>query len=104
MANYDLFISYADDEKDINNDAKWVNGYLIPELGLPTECIITRDNFGGGLYKIEELESAINQSHYTLLILSPAFFKIDVWSNYSEKLAFTAQVENDSKLLILKLK
>lgn len=78
--NYDLFIVYADD------DADWVEGFLIPSLGVPSERIITKDGLQPGVDKVIEFERAVTNSRYTLLVLSPVFF-VDPWNNYSESIA-----------------
>ncbi len=65
--NYDFFIVYADD------DANWVEGFLIPSLGLPSDRIITKEDFRPGADKVTEFERAVTSRRYTLLILSPAF-------------------------------
>ena len=76
---YDLFLSYA------NADRAWVQGYLIPALGVPRECLITHDDFRLGAPRVSEIERAITTSRYSVLILSPAYLT-DEWSNLSEQL------------------
>jgi len=96
---YDLFISFAD------NDAQWVNGYLMPELGLSPDRLMTREKFEPGVDTLVEFERAISQSRYTLLILSPAFFLMDRWDEYSDRLVAYARVRDARNQLIpLKLK
>lgn len=58
-SKYDLFISYAQNDAD---DRKWVEGYLIPALGLPTKRIITQKNFRPSALVIEEFNKAITSS------------------------------------------
>ncbi|MCP4368128.1 MAG: hypothetical protein GY797_08500 [Deltaproteobacteria bacterium] len=56
-----------------DNDSEWVEGFLIPSLGVSSERIITKEGFRPGADKITEFERAVTSSRYTLLILSPAF-------------------------------
>lgn len=91
--NYDFFISFAD------ADADWVQGYLIPNLGLSSDRLMTRENFPVGSNKVAEFERAITQSRYTLLILSPAFLK-DEWSAYGDALVAGARVIDARNQLI----
>ena len=63
--NYDLFISYAED------DSSWVCGYLIPELGLPSDRVITKEQFTPGASIIREFDRAVNESRFTVLVLTP---------------------------------
>ena len=64
--SYDLFIAYT------RADAEWVNVYLIPELNLPRDRIITADQFQLGASWVSEFERAVTTSRYTVLVLSPA--------------------------------
>ncbi len=67
---YDVFISYRQQEPD----KTWVRKTLLPKLegnGLHV-CIDYRD-FRRGAPLIKEMERAIEQSRYTLAILSPAY-------------------------------
>ena len=74
---YDVFISYRQQEPD----KTWVRKTLLPELeaaGLHA-CIDYRD-FRLGAPLIREMERAVEQSRYTLAVLSPAYLK----SNFTE--------------------
>lgn len=98
QSTYDLFISYADD------DAEWVEGVLIPALGLSAERIITKESFRYGVDAVAEFERAVSESRYTLLILSPAFLA-DMWGMYSESIASYIRVKDErDRLLPLLLK
>ena len=92
-ATYDLFIAYASD------DADWVEGFLIPELSLPPERVITQEDFRPGADKVNEFERAVNQSRYTVLVLTPAFLA-DVWSVYGSSLASYARVKYQQDRLL----
>lgn len=95
-SKYDLFISYAQNDAD---DRKWVEGYLIPALGLPTKRIITQKNFRPSALVIEEFNKAITSSRYSLLIFSPSFLA-DKWSIFSEQLVSFANVIHEKDRLI----
>ena len=62
---YDLFISYTEADK------AWVEGYLLPALGLPLERIVTPKDFRPGAAVVAEFERAVTDSRYTVLVLSP---------------------------------
>jgi len=69
---YDLFISYRHDPVDRD----WVRGRLVPGLetaGLRV-CVDYRD-FGLGVPLVLEMGRAVEQSHYTLAVLSPAYLE-----------------------------
>ena len=85
QAIYDLFISYVDD------DAEWVEDFLIPSLKISNERILTKESFRPGVDKAPEFERAVASSRYTLLILSPAFLD-DVWTMYSESIVLHSSV------------
>jgi len=95
QANYhhDLFISYAE------ADSAWVQGYLIPALGLPEQHVITRQAFRPGAPLVAEIERAVTSSWYTILVLSPAYLA-DEWSSLSEHLASHFTIVQQQKLLI----
>lgn len=92
-SNYDLFIVYADENAD------WVEGFLIPAIGVPPERILTKEGFHPGEDKVTAFERAVMQSRYTLLILSPAFFA-DVWVMYGQSIAAYARVKDQSDRLL----
>ncbi len=85
LSTYDIFISYTDD------DSEWVEGFLIPALGVPEERIITREKFRPGADKVVEFERAVTSSCYVLLILSPAFLN-DIWLGFGELIASYSRV------------
>jgi hypothetical protein len=71
-AKYDVFISYA------HQDRRWVQGWLLPRLegaGVRV-CIDTRD-FEVGFPVVSSIESAVAQSRFTLLVLSPDYLHND---------------------------
>ncbi len=91
--SYDLFISHARD------DSAWVQGYLLPALGLPAERILTPDCFRPGASQVAEIERGIATSRYTLLILSPAYLA-DVWSGLGADLASHFTIARQQERLI----
>ncbi|ESA37116.1 wd-40 repeat-containing protein [Leptolyngbya sp. Heron Island J] len=64
---YDLFISYAD------ADREWVEGYLLDSLQQAGVTYITESAFTVGGVRLLEFERAIQQSHRTLLVVSSAY-------------------------------
>jgi hypothetical protein len=72
---YDVFISYSHTDED------WVRGYLLPSLER-SGCRVSIDyrEFRPGISIALELERAIEESLYTLLVLTPAW----VASNWIE--------------------
>lgn len=73
---FDVFISYAD------ADRAWAIGWLLPQLeaaGLRV-CVDERD-FALGAPGITNIEQAIQQSRYTLLVLTPNWLA-DKWSAF----------------------
>jgi hypothetical protein len=95
---YDLFISYAE------ADRAWVQGFLLPTLGLPEEHTITPQDFRLGAARVDEFEQAVTSSRYTVLVLSPAYLA-DEWSMFGEQLAsYTSVVEQRDRVIPLLLK
>ena len=64
---YDLFISYAD------ADRPWVEGYLLDALTQAGVRYLSETAFRLGSPRIQEFQRAVQQSHRTLLVLSPAY-------------------------------
>ncbi|MDQ2809423.1 MAG: TIR domain-containing protein [Chloroflexota bacterium] len=94
---YDLFVSYAD------ADTAWVQGYLLPALGLPDARVMLHDKFALGDSEVHGFEDAVQQSRYTLIILSPAYQQ-DRWAAFSENLAFHSGLDaTGPRLIALKL-
>ncbi len=90
---YDVFISYA------QTDRTWVEGYLLPALGLPPERVITPKDFRPGAAVVVEFERAVIDSRYTVLVLSPAYLA-DEWSTFGEQLTSHASVAKGCDRLI----
>jgi TIR domain-containing protein len=96
---YDLFISFADDDRD------WVEGYLLPALGLPKERVVTgqstshSESFQPGVIIVNEFERAVTSSRFTLLVLSRAYLS-DQWSRFGEQLASYATVAEQRERMV----
>lgn len=66
-SHYDLFVSYAE------ADRAWVEGYLLEALEQAGVRFICESTFTVGVPRLLEFERAIQQSKYTLLIISPDY-------------------------------
>lgn len=92
---YDLFISYAED------DRSWVYGFLLPELGLPSERVITKEKFTPGAPLLQEFSRSVSESRFTVLVLTPAYYA-DEWAVYGEQISsFVSVKEGQDRLLPL---
>jgi WD40 repeat protein len=69
---YDLFVSY------IEADQAWVEGFLLDAFKNAGIKYISESEFTPGNPRIDELERAIRQSRYTLLIISEAYLSGEV--------------------------
>ncbi len=83
---YDVFVSFADTER------AWVEGYLLRALGVPDDRILTRQDYTPGAVIAEEVVRAVQESRYTVLVLSPTFLD-DRWAVFGERLATWTSVE-----------
>jgi hypothetical protein len=96
---YDIFLSFAE------GDGDWVEGYLLPSLGLPKERVIASqqtkhsESFQLGAPVVSEFERAVTSSRYTLLVLSRAYLA-DQWSTFGVQLASYAAVAEQRNRLI----
>jgi WD40 repeat protein/energy-coupling factor transporter ATP-binding protein EcfA2 len=96
---YDLFVSFEDGDRD------WVQGYLLPALGLAKERVIASQHTKHtespqpGAEVVAEFERAVTSSRYTLLVLSRAFLA-DRFSTFGERLASYAAVAEQRDRLI----
>lgn len=89
----DLFISCA------AADEAWVLGYLLPELGLAADRVLTRQDFRLGQSIAREVERAVSSTRYTVLVMSRAYFA-DEWAGFGEDLATWSGVESNAAKLI----
>jgi TIR domain len=90
---YDLFVMHAEADHD------WVQGYLLPELGLPQQSIVTPQSFTPGAPIVRQVERAVFGARFTAIVLSAAFLADD-WSAFGELLATHASVAGASDRLI----
>ncbi|MDM8564312.1 TIR domain-containing protein [Candidatus Halobeggiatoa sp. HSG11] len=93
MKKYDLFISYAED------DRAWVEGYLLDALQSAEVRCHSRATFELGKPILTAFEDAIKQSSRCLLIVSPAYFADD-YNQFVESLAQHYGLETDAWLVI----
>jgi hypothetical protein len=73
---YDVFISY----RQLEPDKSWVRNVLLPRLKAEGLRVCIDFEFPLGTYLIAEMERAVENSRYTLAVLSPAYLK----SNFAE--------------------
>src|SRR3989442_1140462 len=81
LTAYDVFISYS------HHDADWVRSWLLPRLesaGLKV-CIDTRD-FDIGVPSIVNMESAVERSRKTLLVLTRNWVQSE-WTKFESILS-----------------
>ena len=93
MTRPELFVAYAE------SDAEWVHGFLLPELGLDPQSVLTPRDFSPGAMLVTELERAVESAQWTLVVLSPAF-GLSHWSAFAELLATHDSLMRDSARLI----
>lgn len=75
--NYDVFVSYRQQNSDMN----WVHQTLVPYLEkAKLRVFIDYKSFRLGASLIKEMERAVEQSAYTLAVLTPAYLE----SNFTE--------------------
>src|SRR5689334_13181812 len=89
-----LHITYAYQDED------WVQGVLVPALGLTEDQYWTRAEADPGALKLEELEQAVKACRYTLLVASSAA-RVDQWAQFVAQLAEHLGVEEGKPRLLL---
>jgi hypothetical protein len=90
---YDLFVVHSKTDQD------WVQGYLVPALGLPPGRVLTAEQFRPGASVVEEFDRAVTGSRYTIVVLSPSYLA-DEWSTFGERLASHAAVSGGRERLV----
>ncbi len=95
---YDVFVVHA----DAPADEAFVNGYLVPNLGLPPERVLRLQTLELGQRITEEIERGVRSSRVTLVVLSVAFME-DQWAAFGEQLAAYASVARDVHGVLLPL-
>jgi hypothetical protein len=88
-----VFISYADE------DAGWVEGSLVPGLALDPGQVRTHRDLDLGADKLTEYSRLVEESDYTLLVLTPEFLE-DPWGNEVKNLAGFLRVEYERHSLL----
>lgn len=69
---YDVFVSYRHDP----DDAAWVRGQLVPRLRADGfEVCIDHTSFRLGTPIVQEMARAVEESRYTLAVLTPAYLQ-----------------------------
>ncbi len=82
------------------HDEDWVQGVLVPALGLTDDQVWTCDEADPGALKLEALEDAVKAHRYTLLVVSGAA-RVDQWAQFAARLAEHLGVEEDKPRLLL---
>jgi hypothetical protein len=89
----ELFVAYAE------SDTEWVHGFLLPEIGLDPQSVLTPRDFRPGAALVQELERAVETARLTVLVLSPAF-GMSRWSAFAELLATHDTLRRNSDQLV----
>src|SRR4051794_172505 len=89
----ELFLAYAEKDRD------WVEGFLLPEVGLDRQLVLTPQEFEPGAVVIEEFERAVQTARFTVLVLSPAF-RTSPWAAFAELLASHDSLRRNSDRLV----
>jgi hypothetical protein len=95
---YDVFVVHA----DAAADEAFVNGYLLPKLGLAPERVLRRQPLELGQLITEEIERGVRSSRVTIVVLSAAYMD-DHWAAFGEQLAAYASVAKDVHGVLLPL-
>ncbi len=92
--SYDVFISYS------HMDQSWVRGVLLPRLeAAGLRVAIDFRDFEIGVPSIVNMERAVDQSRFTLLVLSPAWVK-SAWTDFESLLAGIADPASRRRKLL----
>ncbi|MBL7255641.1 nSTAND1 domain-containing NTPase [Paractinoplanes lichenicola] len=83
-------------------DREWVDGFLRPELGLPTGAVLTEESFRPGVAVVDEVAQAVRNAQFTVLVLSDAFLT-DQWAVFGGTLATHAGVTDPESVIPLVL-
>jgi conflict system STAND superfamily ATPase/TIR domain-containing protein len=87
---------------DVAADKAFVNGYLLPNLGLAPERVLRLQTLELGHVITEEIERGVRSSRVTLVVLSAAYLE-DHWAAFGEQLAAYASVAKDVHGVLLPL-
>lgn len=72
---YHVFVSYCE------ADQAWVQNELLPQLRAASLAVIEQSDFELGAPKLSNIEQAINNSHHTLIVITPAWLD-SKWAQY----------------------
>jgi len=81
-------------------DEAWVEGVLLPALGLTEGQYWTRAEDDLGALKLDEIERAVQACRYTLLVASSAA-RVDQWAQFAGQLAERLGIEEGKPRLLL---
>jgi hypothetical protein len=63
QAQPELFVAYAE------QDSSWVHGFLLPEIGLDRQSVLTPQDFRPGAAVVQEVERAVVTARFIVLVL-----------------------------------
>lgn len=95
---YDVFVVHA----DVAADEAFVNGYLLPKLGLAPERVLRCQTLELGQSITEEIARGVRSSRITIVVLSAAYMD-DHWAAFGEQLAAYASVARDGHGVLIPL-
>jgi WD40 repeat protein len=87
--DHDIFVIHA------ASDEPFVQGYLLPELGLAPNHVLVPSMLRLGRFLLEEIERGVRSSRLTIVVLSSAYMA-DHWAVFGEQLAAYASVARDN--------
>jgi hypothetical protein len=92
-AQPELFVAYAE------ADSNWVHGFLLPEIGLDPQSVLTPRDFRPGVAVVQEVERAVVTARFIVLVLSPAF-GTSQWPVFADLMASHDSLRQESGRLI----
>jgi len=81
--DHDLFILHADE------DASFVQGYLLPALGLAADRVLLPSTFKLGARVTDEMDRGVATSRFTIAVMTPAFLS-GQWSMWGVELSLAS--------------
>ena len=95
---YDVFVVHS----DAPADEAFVNGYVLPKLGLAQERVLRLQTLELARFITEEIERGVRSSRVTIVVLSAAYMD-DHWAALGEQLAAHACVAREGHGVLLPL-
>jgi hypothetical protein len=92
-AQPELFVACAE------ADSNWVHGFLLPEIGLDPQSVLTPRDFRPGVAVVQEVERAVVTARFIVLVLSPAF-GMSQWPVFADLMASHDSLRQESGRLI----